>query len=84
MDLVNRPSNMRMTLRTARELAGMTQTAAAERIGVKPETLSNYERGRSYPDVPTLRKIEAVYGVNYNQLIFLPLDFGLTETKTEN
>jgi hypothetical protein len=26
-----------------------------------------------------LRKIEKVYGVSYNQLIFLPLDFGKTE-----
>lgn len=72
---------MRMTLKTARELNGMTQTVAAKQIGVTPETLSNYERGRSYPDIPVLRKIEQVYGVDYNRLIFLPIDFGLTETR---
>lgn len=66
---------------TARELNGMTQTVAAKQIGVTPETLSNYERGRSYPDIPVLRKIEQVYGVDYNRLIFLPIDFGLTETR---
>lgn len=74
-----RPANMRMTLKTARELAGMTQSIAAQKIGVTEDTLGNYERGKTYPDIPVLRKIEDVYGVNYNQLIFLPLDFGLTE-----
>lgn len=30
-----------------------------------------------------LRKIESVYGVPYDRLIFLSLDFGLTEKRTE-
>lgn len=71
-----RPENMRMTLKTARELAGLTQAEAAARIGVTPDTVGNYEKGRSYPDIPILRRIESVYNVNYNDLIFLPLDFG--------
>lgn len=79
MDTVKRPPDMRMTLKTARELSGLTQSEAAQRIGVNTDTLGNYERGKYYPDVPTLRKIEEVYGVRYDQLIFLPLDFGLTE-----
>ena len=76
MHTSRRPENMRMTLKTARELAGLTQSEAAVRIGVTPDTIGNYERGKSYPDIPTLRKIEEVYGVSYNDLIFLPLDFG--------
>ena len=72
----SRPRNMRMTLKTARELAGLTQVEAAKRIGVTPDTVGNYERGKSYPDIPVLRKIEEVYHVNYDNLIFLPLDFG--------
>lgn len=68
-----------MTLKTARELCGMTQKEAAEQIGVTQDTLGNYERGKTYPDIPVLRKIEKVYKVSYNQLIFLPLDFGKTE-----
>ena len=72
----SRPKNMRMTLKTARELAGLTQAEAAKRIGVTPDTVGNYERGKSYPDIPVLRKIEEVYHVNYDNLIFLPLDFG--------
>lgn len=73
------PKKMKVTLKVARELKGLKQSEAANLIGVSVDTLSNYERGKSYPDVPTLRKIEEVYGIEYSRLIFLPLDFGLTE-----
>ena len=56
---------------------------AAQKIGVSTDTLGNYERGKSYPNIPILRKIESVYGVPYDRLIFLSLDFGLTEKRTE-
>lgn len=79
MDMGKRPANMRMTLKTARELSGLTQSDAAQLIGVNADTLGNYERGKYYPDVPILRRIEEVYHVRYDQLIFLPLDFGKTE-----
>ena len=69
------PKDMRLTLKTAREIHGMTQAEAARKIGVNTDTLGNYERGKSYPDIPVLRKIEEVYGVPYNRLIFLPLDY---------
>lgn len=74
------PENMKVSLKTAREIRGLKQSEAAKMIGVSPDTLGNYERGKSYPDIPVLRKIEEVYGVSYDRLIFLPLDFGLTET----
>lgn len=73
------PEKMKLSLKTAREIKGFKQSEAAELIGVSVDTLSNYERGKSYPDIPILRKIEQVYGVPYDRLIFLPLDFGLTE-----
>lgn len=73
------PKDMRLSLKTARELNGLKQSEAAEKIGVSTDTLGNYERGKSYPDIPVLRKIEETYGVQYSQIIFLPLDFGLTE-----
>ena len=65
----------RFTLKTAREMQKLTQEEAAKRIGVSVDTLGNYERGKSYPDIPVLRKIEEVYGVAYEQIIFLPLDY---------
>jgi len=71
--------DMRLTLKMAREINGLKQSEAAEKIGVSTDTLGNYERGKSYPDIPVLRKIEEIYGIRYSQIIFLPLDFGLTE-----
>lgn len=66
------------TLKTARERKGLTQENAAKLIGISTDTLGNYERGKSYPDVPVLRKIEEVYGIPYERLIFLPLDYDKT------
>lgn len=68
----------RFTLKTAREMKKLTQEEAAKHIGVSTDTLGNYERGKSYPDIPVLRRIEALYGVPYEQLIFLPLDYDKT------
>lgn len=68
-------TDVKLTLKMARELKHYTQQQAAEKIGINIATLSNYERGKSYPDVPTLRKIEEVYEVEYSRIIFLPLDY---------
>lgn len=69
---------MPMTLKSARVNKGLTQAQAAEKIGVTVDTLSNYERGKSFPDVPVIQKIEIVYGVPYSELIFLPKNYGKT------
>lgn len=68
----------RMTLKNARELRGLKQYQAAKILGISVDTLSNYERGKSYPDIPVLRKIEKLYGIKYAQIIFLPLDYDKT------
>lgn len=68
----------KITLKVAREIKGLTQAEAATLLGISKDTLSNYERGKSYPDVPVIRKIESVYGVTYDQIIFLPLDYDKT------
>ena len=70
------PINMKATLKQAREIKGYKQSEAASLIGVSTDTLGNYERGKSYPDIPILKKIETVYGITYDRIIFLPLDFG--------
>ncbi len=62
---------MAITLKAARVNAGYTQMEAANRIGVSKESISNWERGKSYPDVPQLKKIEELYKVDYKDLIFL-------------
>lgn len=62
---------MAITLRAARVNAGYTQMEAANKIGVSKDSISNWERGKSYPDVPQLKKIEELYKVDYKDLIFL-------------
>lgn len=61
---------MEITLKSARVNKGYTQAEAARLIGVTVDTLSNYERGKSYPDVPVIKRIEDVYGVPYSSLKF--------------
>lgn len=67
---------MGMTLKAARVNQNLTQTEAAKLIGVSVDTLSNYERGTSFPDVPVIQRIEKVYKTPYNELIFLPSNNG--------
>ena len=69
---------MPITLKSARVNKELTQVEAAKMIGITVDTLSNYERGKSYPDVPIIKRIEEVYGVSYSDLIFLPKDYGKT------
>lgn len=64
-----------LTLREIRMRRGLTQSEAAVLIGVSVDTISNWERGKSYPDVPMIRKIEEIYRVRYSDIIFLPLDY---------
>lgn len=68
---------VKMTLGDIRKSRHLTQEEAAKLIGISKDTLSKYERGLSYPDVPIIRKIEEVYGINYNNIIFLPFDYDL-------
>ena len=63
---------MKLTLKAIRINKGLSQEEASRRIGVSVDTLGNYERGITYPDVPILKKIEKVYGVEYKDIIFLP------------
>ena len=59
------------TLKTARDRLGLSQKEAAKRLGISDDVLSSYERGKTYPNVLMLKKIESVYGVKYDQLLFL-------------
>ena len=66
---------MAMTLKAARMNKGYDQDTAAKLIGISPDTLSNYERGKRFPNVLIIKKIEKVYGLKYDDIIFLPDDY---------
>jgi len=66
---------MGMTLRAARSNVRLTQKEAADELNLSVETLANYEAGKSFPRVDTIKKMEKLYRVSYNDLIFLPSDY---------
>jgi transcriptional regulator with XRE-family HTH domain len=59
-------------LRVLRAQRGMTLVEAAEQAGVGRDTLSDLERGRRHPVVPTLAKIAQGYGVPVEELLEEP------------
>lgn len=63
---------MQLTLKAIRVNKGLSQEKASKLIGISIDTLSNYENGKSYPDVPVLKKIEEVYDTEYNKINFFP------------
>lgn len=69
---------MGLTLKAARTNVGLNQKDAAREIGISVGTLSNYENGIRFPDVPTIIRIEKVYGIPYSQIIFLPSNNALS------
>ncbi len=73
---------MQLTLRAARVNKGYTQRQAAELLGITKDTLSNYERGKSYPDVPIIKKIEELYQVKYESIIFFVRNNALSVKET--
>ena len=48
---------------------GLSQDDLAERIYVSRQTISNWECGRTYPDVQSLLLLSNVFGVTVDSLI---------------
>lgn len=59
-----------ITLKAARVNKNMRQRDAAKALGISLATLCKYEKGRTFPDVPVIRKIEELYDINYNDINF--------------
>lgn len=61
---------MKLSLKALRINKGYSQEKASSLIGVSVETLANYEKGITYPDIPTLKRIEEVYETKYDNINF--------------
>ena len=61
---------MKMTIKALRANKNWTQKQAAEAIGLSEDTWRYYERGKTFPDVPIIKKIEKVFNVTYADIIF--------------
>lgn len=47
----------------------MTQEQAAERLGVSRQTVSNWETGKTYPDIISVIKMSDLYAVSLDRLL---------------
>lgn len=56
-------------LRDARNAAKLTQESAAESLGVSRQTVSNWETGKTYPDIVSVIKMSDLYSVSLDCLL---------------
>ena len=56
-------------LKKMRKQANLTQDNLAELIHVSRQTISNWENGKSYPDLQSLLLLCKVYDISLNQLV---------------
>lgn len=59
-------------IKKIRQSKAMTQEALAEALFVTRQTVSNYENGRSQPDLDTLLRIAEILGTDINSIIYGP------------
>lgn len=56
-------------IKTARNEAGLSQEQAAEALGVSRQTVSNWETGKTYPDIISVIKMSDLYSVSLDRLL---------------
>ena len=55
-------------IKELRVRAGLKQTELASAINVTQGTISAYEKGRTEPDIDTMKKLSAIFGVPIEQI----------------
>ena len=60
----------RYKLKVLRVLNGLTLKEAADKLGISSATLSNWERGVTYPDAVQIKNIEILYNTKYEGIDF--------------
>ena len=56
------------TIKALRKACGYTRQTAADRLGVTPTTIQNWEIGKTVPNLLTLKAIAYEYGVTVDYL----------------
>lgn len=56
-------------IKNARISAAITQEQAAESIGVSRQTMSNWENGKTYPDIVSVVKMSDLYNISLDRLL---------------
>lgn len=63
---------MEITLKVLRASFDLSQKQSAKLVGVSEDTWRSWEQAKTFPDVPKIKKIEQVFNVNYDDIVFLP------------
>lgn len=63
-------SILKISLAAARVNKNLTQDEACKKIGVSKNTLIAWEKGKRIPNPEFIQKIEKLYDVEYNDIIF--------------
>ena len=58
------------SIRSLRELEGLSQQKLADLVGVTRSAISMYETGSTYPKIAVLQKIAAVFGVSVSSMVY--------------
>lgn len=69
---------MKVSLKALRVNAGMNQKEVAKEMGIAPNTLINWETGKTAPDVIQLTKLCSMYKCSMDD-IFLPESLAKSE-----
>lgn len=56
-------------LKEARTKAGLKQEELAHQLGVSRQTISNWENGRSLPDIASMVKLSGLYGQSLDEML---------------
>ena len=65
---------LRITLEAARVNAGYSQKEVAVLLKVSNKTICSWEKGKSFPNAEKINALCALYGISYDDIIFLPCD----------
>ena len=65
-------------LKAARKQNGLSQAALGKLIGVRTQTISNWETGKSEPNLETINKLCEVLNIPLYSLISKDVDYQLT------
>lgn len=74
----------KMSLKAIRINNNWSAEETAKKYGISLDTLRNYESYKTYPDVPIIENILNATGMKYDNIIFLPLNYGKTVIKCES
>ena len=61
---------LKITLAAARVNKGIKQSEAAKIIGIMPQTLRNWEKGKTSPNLMQLQKVCELYGITPDHIFF--------------